>query len=303
MIELDHSTETRDLLADLQFLGFSDNEAKAYLALLSVPMATAYEVSKLAGLPKANCYTILDGLSSKRVVQPVAKSPTRYRAVDPETLFERIAGSVEQRCERLKSRLTSLTRGRDEEYVWSITGKDQIDIKIVSMIEAAQDHIWIKCSEERLEHYKDELRRASQRGVKILIILFGTDIEKFKFSSKDKVYLHEGNGLPVGIAPHLMIFTRDFEEALIADLRGAAHGTHTRARPVVFVTDSLIRHELYIVEIFNELGDEISERFGPALLKLRQKYLPTEQVHALERMLEDLKEGKNPYASPSYGES
>lgn len=288
MIELGQSDETRDLLADLQALGFSDNEARAYVALLSVPMATAYEVSKLAGLPKANCYTILDTLSTKHIVQPVAKSPTRYRAVDPETLFERISSTVAQRCDRLKTRLIGLARAQDDSYVWSITGKDQIDSKILDMIDTASDHIWIKCSEERLEHYREALRRASQRGVSILLILFGTDTQKFKFSARDKVYLHEGNGLPVGIAPNLMIFTRDFEEALIADLRGASQGTHTRARPVVFVSDSLIRHEVYIAEIFEELGDEIRQRFGPALLKLRRKYLPSEQVQALERLLESL---------------
>lgn len=286
MIDLGQSDTSRDLLQDLQSLGFSDGESRAYIALLSVPMATAYEVSKLAGLPKANCYAILDTLSSKHVVQPVAKSPTRYRAVDPEALFERISSTVSQRCERLKTQLIGLTRARDDDYVWSITGQDQIDSKIIEMIENASDHIWVKCSEERLERYRDALQAASGRGVAIMVILFGRDPARFRFSERDKVYLHEGNGLPVGIAPNLMIFTRDFEETLIADLRGTTLGTHTRARPVVFVADSLIRHEVYIAEIFAQLGDEIQARFGPALLELRRKYLPTEQVRALERMLE-----------------
>ena len=63
-----------DLQLDFQALGFSDHEARAYLALYRLQPATAYEVSKLAALPKANAYSVLESLSKKE-----ARSPSRNR--------------------------------------------------------------------------------------------------------------------------------------------------------------------------------------------------------------------------------
>jgi HTH-type transcriptional regulator, sugar sensing transcriptional regulator len=54
---------------------------------------------------------------------------------------------------------------------------------------------------------------------------------------------------------------------------------------VVNLADSLLRHEIYFAEIFEMFGDAIQKTFGPALLELRKKYLPTEQARALERLL------------------
>src|SRR5690606_20124972 len=125
----------------------------------------------------------------------------------------------------------------------------------------------------------------ARRNVVILIILFGTNVARFRFGRRGRVWLHEGNGIPVGFSPYLITITRDFEEALVAQLDEQAYGSYTRSRPVVSLADTLLRHELYFAEIFSKLGDEISAHFGPALYKLRSKYLPKKQVEALESLL------------------
>jgi sugar-specific transcriptional regulator TrmB len=273
------------LLDDLQGLGFSDYEARAYVALLQMPPATAYEVSKTADLPKSNAYAVLESLHRKQAVQPVSEAPVRYMAVAPEILFGSIAASTEQRCARITTQLKSLAPSRERDYVWSITGAEAIDAKIRDMILSAKDHVWIKASEGRLEPHVEALRQVVAQGVEVLIILFGENPVRFDFGGRTRVYLHEGNGVPVGIAPHLITITRDFEEALVADLRGEAHGSYTRNKPVVTMADTLIRHEIYFAEIFERLGPEIQEIFGPALIELRRKYLPKDQAAALERLL------------------
>jgi hypothetical protein len=47
----------------------------------------------------------------------------------------------------------------------------------------------------------------------------------------------------------------------------------------------LIRHEIYLAEIFGKLGGELDEHFGPALFNLRKKYLPADQAKALAAQL------------------
>ncbi|NYT23290.1 hypothetical protein H0A73_06720 [Alcaligenaceae bacterium] len=100
------------------------------------------------------------------------------------------------------------------------------------------------------------------------------------------MYLHEGNGIPVGIAPTLITITRDFQETLVAEVGANSYGSYTKNRPIVNMADSLIRHEIYFAEIFKEFGDQIHEKFGPAMFKLRQKYLPQPQVKALKKLLQ-----------------
>jgi hypothetical protein len=54
---------------------------------------------------------------------------------------------------------------------------------------------------------------------------------------------------------------------------------------LVNLAESLIRHEIYLVEIFGKLGGELEEHVGPALFNLRKKYLPAEQARALAALL------------------
>lgn len=274
-----------DMLPDLQALGFSEYEARAYLTLYRSQPATAYEVSKLAGLPKANVYAVLDSLTKKEAVQPISENPLRYVVVPPSVLFNRIAEAVTKRCAKLTEVVPRLSQASDDHYVWSVAGKEALAAKMNSMIDSAKSHIWVKSNESLLMPYRDALRRASDRGVAILIILFGSKPEEFDFGFPSRTYLHEGNGIPVGIAHQLMTLTVDFEEALVAEFREQARGSYTRNRPVVNLADSLLRHEIYFAEIFEMFGEPIQKAFGPALIELRKKYLPTEQVRALERMV------------------
>lgn len=284
MIE-NHQTSIGELMPDLLALGFSEYEARAYFALYQLQPATAYEVSKLAGLPKANAYSVLESLSKKEAAQPISENPIRYVAVAPSVLFERIATATSKRCAKLVEAIPTVAQSSDRGYVWSVTGEDAVNAKIEAMIDGATSHIWVKTAESILLPHRTALQRAADRGVAILIILFGTQPEKFQFGGRSRTYLHEGNGIPVGIAPHLVTITVDFEEALVAEIRAQPRGSYTRNRPIVNLAESLLRHEIYFAEIFEMFGQPIQKTFGPAMIELRRKYLPAPQVAALEQLL------------------
>ena len=272
---------------ELQGLGFSDYEARAYMTLLERHPATAYEVSKLAGLPRANVYAVLQSLQHKHAVQPVSENPARYAPVEPEILFERIAESARERCTRIVGRLAAVRERQADsrQYVWSLAGEAEIDAKISEMIAASASHVWVKAMDRVLERHRDDLARAARRGVEVLIILFGQQPERFRFGRRSRVYLHEGNGIPVGLALDQVTLTTDFDAALVANLRAPAHGAYTRNQPVVTMADTLIRHEIYMAEIFVRFGAQIQKAYGPALFELRRRYLPGGQVEDLRAVL------------------
>lgn len=279
------STSHEQVLKELQGLGFSDYEAKTYIALLLTPNATAYEISKAAGIPKANCYTVLENLRKKVAVQPVSESPVKYVAIDPKKFFSTMAAKTQQRCDNIQESLNKIAEFPQEDLVWSLNDTESVHKQVEKIIRAATRHLWIKASEATLQRHFDALQAAADKGVAILIILFGTDVGKFNFGKNCTVHLHEGNGIAVGIAHTLITMTRDFEEALVATTGPDSYGSYTKNKPVVNMAESLLRHEIYFAEIFKIYGTEIQNTFGPALIKLRQSYLPKEQVKTLKARL------------------
>lgn len=275
---------------DLRALGFTDYEMRAYLALLQTSPATAYQVSKLSNLPRANVYPALESLTKKNAAQPVTETPVRYVPVPPDMLFNRLAQDVDAQCRRVVDRLSRLRQessSQHEEYVWSLRGDEAIREKIESMIENSRSHVWIKAHSRMLAPHRESLLRAAVRRVQVVLILFGDpeSLAEFTLAAPSHVYMHEGNGLEVGLANTLITVTRDFEEALTVNVAKGGFGAYTRSVPVVNMAESLIRHEIYLAEIFGRFGRQIEAAFGPALMSLRQNYLPAPQARALADLL------------------
>ncbi len=276
------------LAAELQELGFSHYEARTYIALLQSNPATAYEISKVAGLPRANTYGALESCTKKGAVQPFSKSPVRYIPVDPRVLLNRIADDTSFRCRQLASHLSHVKSDDGRDFVWTIEGEKKVNAKISEMIQEAAIHVWIKAHENVIDTHFAELRDAAARGVSIVIILFGTDPGRFRFSDNVRVYLHEGNGVRIGNADNLFTIATDFKTALTAKMHGEVHAAYTSNESIVTMAESLIRHDIYLAEIFERFGPQIDEAFGAYLVELRRRYFSSEQLVSLNETMQNI---------------
>lgn len=277
---------SRSISQELQELGFTDYEARVYVALLQASPATAYEIGKNNGLPRPNVYSALEGLERKGAVQRASDEPVRYVPVSPKELLERISRNVNARCVSLRDQLEALKPAQQTEYVWNISGAEEAHSKLNELIGEAKRHVWIKAHHLSLEPHFEAIHEAAQRGVAVLLVLFGEDeqIQGWRSIPNAIVYAHEADGTVVGLGRHLMTFTSDFKVALIANLKDRK-GSFTRSSLVVNLAETMIRHEVYLAEIFSAFGKELDSRFGRALFKLRKNYLPGEQARALEKRL------------------
>jgi predicted transcriptional regulator len=284
---------SREFVDDLRQLGFTDYEAKVYLILLGDNPATAYEVAKAAGLPRANVYSAFDGLAKKGAVQPVSENPTRYAPIDPRVTFDAIARDTSNLCTQISTKLASLSPTQSRDYVWYLSGEENIHRKITEILTSAQRHIWIKAHESALSGHVADLRAAAKRGVRLLVILFGYETgQKFDLGPNAEVYLHEGTGVVVGLGQSLITVTTDFRNALTANLERNANGAFTQSQPVVNLAESVIRHEVYLAEIFAHFGDNITDEFGLLMQRLRRKYLPSDQIKTLDQAVKKLAKDK-----------
>lgn len=205
--------------------------------------------------------------------------------LDPQSLFGRIAKETRDRCRRLAQDLGKSATIDTRYSVWSISGEQNVHAKIAEMIDGARDHVWIKASSGVLELHRAALERAAGRGVTVVIVLFGEDARPFRFGRKGKAYLHEGNGVRMGLADNLFTVTTDFREALTANLKGEVYGAYTQSKPVVTMAETLIRHDVYLAEIFERFGDRIDAHFGPHLMDLRRALFSPDQRSDFERNL------------------
>ena len=72
----------------LRGLGFTEYEAKTYLALSFLGEGSAKQVAEKSGLPKNKVYEVLSSLEEKEKVISVPVSPRKYRVADVDSLLD-----------------------------------------------------------------------------------------------------------------------------------------------------------------------------------------------------------------------
>ena len=89
-------------------LGFTDGEAKTYLALIEIGSSTVGPLAKKTGIAYSKIYEVLERLIKKGVVSFIKKGKTKYfQAVNPSALFDYI-DKKEQDLETQKNLLNNM---------------------------------------------------------------------------------------------------------------------------------------------------------------------------------------------------
>ncbi|MDD4250335.1 MAG: helix-turn-helix domain-containing protein [Methanosarcina sp.] len=79
-----------ELIGKLQKLGFTENEAKIYIGLLSLGEATAREIHEFTHVPRPKIYATLERMSKKKYVEVIEGTPAYFRCIGPEQLTEKL---------------------------------------------------------------------------------------------------------------------------------------------------------------------------------------------------------------------
>ncbi len=267
-------------IKELRLMGFSDHEAKTYLSLLVKNPATGYEISRFSGLPRANVYATLESLENRGTVQLVVGKPKRYVPVPPEAMTARIRSRVEANVGRLLNLLKSYEKPAHVDYVWHIEGADKLRAGIAELIRSATIHVGIRAQDSVIKTFEADLRYAADKRANIVMVVFGT--VSFGFGH---VFAHNSFGMtPIGDVENTVVVTVDYEHALVGSLV-EGRGAETRNRAFVSVVNTVIRHDVYLSEIFRQLGPVVDQTFGPALLSLRRILLPRTVIAELKEKL------------------
>lgn len=240
-------------------VGFSEYEAKAYVALLRKSPVTGYELSKLSGVPRSMIYEVLGKLTARGAAMTLRTAEgIRYAPVPAPEFLEKLRREHEDLIASLKDDLSNLTTAAElYEYVWNLEGHDTIIAKAREMLAQARESAYAASVSETCRELQPDLTAAAARGVKVVLY----SPEQVELSGVQVVCTPvPGSALPSSGALGLILVV-DGEEALIAeDLGGMeARASWTSSPLLVFIAEHHLRTDLYLPRILTLLGEKALE--------------------------------------------
>lgn len=102
---------TLKIINNLQKLGFTENEAKIYAALVCLKTATAREIYEASGVPRPKVYKVLQKMETKGYVEIIEDVPIHYCCTEPEKLISRLRTELMHSLDETSVALSSLSLG------------------------------------------------------------------------------------------------------------------------------------------------------------------------------------------------
>jgi Cd2+/Zn2+-exporting ATPase len=235
-------------------IGFSEYEAKAYVALLRESPVTGYQLSKLSGVPRSMIYEVLGKLTARGAAMTLRTGgATKYAPVPAIEFLDQLRREHEELTDSLKDDLAILTAAPNLEYVWHIEGHDNIMAKAMEMIDQAKSGIYLALLPATFPTLKSSLEGAVARGVRVVIYtasaleLPGGQVVVAPLSEEA---LTQVGGLG-------LILVIDGEEVLVAEWLPAtqARASWTSSPLLVFIAEHHLRTDPYLPHILALLGD------------------------------------------------
>lgn len=246
------------LYDELTAIGFTEYEAKVYVALLQESPSTGYQLSKLSGVPRSMVYETLKRLHARgAALETVKGRSTLYRPLPPEVLLDRYEREHRQLLHNLRGGLNKLYTAANDDHVWTISGKDTVMAYARKILQEAQSDTYLVLTDADLQALQRDIVAAHKRGAGINTLLTGEghlDIGRVAHHPPLESELQDLTAM--------MLIAVDGGEMLVAS--AAAHramsATVTRNPDLVFIARQFVWMELFTQRVYAQLGDDLLHR-------------------------------------------
>ncbi len=246
-----------DLINKLVGAGFTEYEAKAYLALLHDYPATGYQISKKSGVPRSMVYEALGRLHIRGAVLETHDSrATLYRPLPPDVLLDQHEQEHRRLMSELREGLRRLYNTQDEDRVWSITQRQSVLSYATQMIGQAQSEIYTLLADVDLEVLRRDICAAQERGVSINALLTGN-----AELGCGRVARHAPLESELQELTGTLMVVVDGREVLIARSDAETTATITRNPNLVLIARQFVWMELFAQRIYTRLGPDLLALF------------------------------------------
>ncbi|HUW08401.1 MAG TPA: helix-turn-helix domain-containing protein [Anaerolineae bacterium] len=251
------------VITRLQGLGFSEYEARAYVALLQKNPVSGYELSKLSGVPRSMIYEVLGKLTTRGAALSLpAEGTTQYAPVSSSELLDRLQREHQDLISHAREDLAALATGSDLDVVWNIRGADNIVAKAQEMIQQARATLHLALLPATFALLQPALADAVNGGVHVVlyatgeVALPGAEVVMPTLSQEA---MDQAGALA-------LILVVDGQEVLISEgLMGAsARASWTGSPLLVFIAEHHLRTDLYLPRLLALIGDAALDLIRPA---------------------------------------
>ena len=245
---------SKDLIERLLRIGFSEYEAKAYIALLRKNPVTGYELSKLSGVPRSMIYEVVGKLTARGAAMTLRTGgAVKYAPVSSGEFLDQLQREHKDLITTLRDDLSTFASAPDLEYVWNLEGHENIMGKAMEMIGQAEHRIYLALLPDTFSALLPALQEAIRQGVRVVIYTTG-DLDlpggQVVVAPLSEEALTQVGGLG-------LILVIDGQEVLIAEWLSETHAraSWTSSRLLVVIAEHHLRTDLYLPQVLALLGD------------------------------------------------
>jgi sugar-specific transcriptional regulator TrmB/putative sterol carrier protein len=245
------------LQAALQQIGFTEYEAKVYLALLANPGTTGYEVSRHSGVPRAKVYEVLEALARRGIVLvEQADGKQLYQPVEHESLLAAYSRDLTSLLTKLGSELGRVSvLGREPRFL-TLRDRRSVMERCRQICETAQAQVLLSGWPEELRELRPALLAAERRGVACYVLSYGPlDAALPRLVEHSVTPLQH---LQVAAQGRWLTAAADMERCLMVQVTGPerAMGLWTDFAGLATLIGGAIQHDIYLMVVARHLGEE-----------------------------------------------
>jgi Cd2+/Zn2+-exporting ATPase len=229
------------LVQGLTQIGFTESEARIYLALLQESPATGYQLSKRSGVPRSMAYEALGRLDTHgAVLQTTDGKTTRYRPLPPQMLLARERAEHTRRIDALVDGLEEHYRASEGDQLWSISGREAALAYATQQIQSAESELMLVLDDPALAELQEGIGEAHRRGVHVRTLLTGEGRLAYGETAHHPPLESEMQELRDSL-----VVVRDAMEALLAGGSPRFTATITNNRNIVLIARQFVWMELF----------------------------------------------------------
>jgi HTH-type transcriptional regulator, sugar sensing transcriptional regulator len=153
--------------------GFSDLEARLYVALVQHGQQTGYGAAKLVKKPAANCYKALESLSEKGAVLASPGNTVLFSAVQPLELAQTFSSAYQAKVQEAATSLSRLVCADATGDVFRIADAQKGLEKARHVLSTAREIVLVDIFPNALATLVPAINEATRRGLRVFVKCYG----------------------------------------------------------------------------------------------------------------------------------
>jgi len=218
----------------LSDFGLTGNQARVYLAIARLKLATVGQISKVSKVRREDVYRILPKLEKMGLAEKLLGKPSKIRATPVEEalsiLIKHEEDTARERVSSLRAKTETFLKhfakaprleGEEKPHFALLSKRESIVARMLRMVKSAEKEIDVVFSRSQimqfLHIFSDQFKRNMRKGVKIRVVSELPDYEdSLPRLIEEKVSPSNSLDLKYSDLPSSHYMIADFKEALIS---------------------------------------------------------------------------------------